>query len=116
MSTFRDRVFRRLYSGFLYLHILHHASEGPIYGVWMIDELRRHGYDIGPGSVYPLLHQMEREGLLEREDEVVGGKVRKYYEITERGRDVLAEGRQKTLELVGELMEGEADGEHRGSK
>ena len=39
-----------------------------------------------------------------------------YYEITGLGLDVLAEGRQKTMELLGEVMEGEADGEHRGSE
>ncbi len=28
-----------LYSGFIRLHVLHHAAERPIYGSWMIEEL-----------------------------------------------------------------------------
>jgi hypothetical protein len=37
---------------------------------------------------------------------VVGGKVRKYYTITDKGRDVLADARTKIAELVGEVVEG----------
>jgi PadR family transcriptional regulator PadR len=33
-----------------------HAGEKPLYGHWMIEELRHHGYEIGPGTMYPLLH------------------------------------------------------------
>ena len=45
-----------LYSGFIRLHVLHHAAEQPIYGSWMIEELHSHGYDISPGTLYPMLH------------------------------------------------------------
>ena len=42
------------------LHILHHAVEGPIFGLGMAEELARHGYRISPGTIYPLLHGLER--------------------------------------------------------
>ncbi len=100
----REKVLRRLYSGFLSLHILHHASEEPIYGVWIIQELRRHGYDVGAGVVYPMLHRLEQWGLLTRHDRTEEGKVRKYYETTRLGDEILASGREKVRELAGEIL------------
>ena len=48
---------RDLYSGLMRLHILHHAVEGPVFGLGMAEELARHGYRISPGTLYPLLHE-----------------------------------------------------------
>ena len=45
--------------------MLHHAvHEPPVFGLGMIEELARHGYRISPGSLYPLLHGLERKGYL----------------------------------------------------
>jgi len=41
--------FDDLLTGYIRLHILHHAAEMEIYGQWMIDELGHHGYRLGPG-------------------------------------------------------------------
>jgi hypothetical protein len=49
-------VDRDLYSGMIRLHVLHHATEGPIFGLGMVEELARHGYRISPGTLYPLLY------------------------------------------------------------
>ncbi len=92
--------------GFVKIHVLHHAAQEPVYGLALIDELRRHGYELGPSTIYPLLHGLEAAGYLAREDRVVGGKVRKYYAITEVGRLALAEAQVKISELVDELIEG----------
>ncbi len=97
-------MLRDFFLGFIKIHILYHACQGPIYGVEMIDELRRHGYDVSPGTLYPTLHALERRGLLQREDRVEGGRVRKYYTATEQGRAALAEIRPKIAELVREVM------------
>jgi DNA-binding PadR family transcriptional regulator len=72
----------------------------------MAEELARHGYRLGPGTLYPTLHRLEKEGYLESHPKVVGGKVRRYYTITEKGRAALAEAREKIRELVAEVMEG----------
>ena len=56
--------YKDLLTGFIRLHILHHAAEHEIYGQWMIDELARHGYRLSPGTLYPMLHAMERKGYL----------------------------------------------------
>jgi DNA-binding PadR family transcriptional regulator len=99
-------MLRDFFLGFIKLHILHHADEEPIYGLAMIEELRRHGYDMSPGTLYPILHSLEATGYLTRADRIVNGKVRKYYAITDDGRAALAETRDKVRELVGEVLEG----------
>ncbi len=98
---------RDLFLGFVKLHILYHAGQEPIYGLWLIDELARHGYELSPGTLYPMLHSMEEEGLLSSEKRVVDGKQRKYYRLTEAGRRALAQGRDKALELINEIRERE---------
>jgi DNA-binding PadR family transcriptional regulator len=69
----------------------------------MIKELENHGYDMSPGTLYPLLHGMEEKGLLDREDLLVSGKIRKYYTITPLGKEVLAEAKKKAYELFQEI-------------
>ena len=55
---------RDLYSGLMRLHILHHAAAGPVFGLGMVEELARHGYRISPGTLYPLLHGLEKKGYI----------------------------------------------------
>jgi len=99
-----DALVRDIFLAFVRLHVLHHAAEGPIYGVAMIEELSRHGYQIGPGTMYPTLHTLRNKGYLTEERRVVGGKVRKYYRITAMGQQALALVRPKIRELVGEVL------------
>ena len=100
-----SKMLRDLFLGFVSIHVLHHASREPIYGVWFLGELERHGYHLSPGTLYPLLHDLEASGYLEREDRVVDGKVRKYYKITRQGNRALEEGRERIRELVDEVIE-----------
>nr|WP_251132936.1 PadR family transcriptional regulator [Exiguobacterium sp. s7] len=105
MMHVEDRVLRKLFLGFIHIHILHHASEHPVYGAWMVEELREHGYSISAGTLYPILHSMEEDGLLVRTNELVEGHIRKNYTTTEKGLVVLAEARQKAYELFKEIKE-----------
>lgn len=98
---------RDFFLGFIKVHILHHAAEAPLYGVALIGELRRHGYELSPGTLYPILHALENAGYLTRENRLVDGRVRKYYTITPRGTRALAAARTKVVELVREVI-GEA--------
>jgi DNA-binding PadR family transcriptional regulator len=100
-----DNVFRHFFAGFVRLHILYHAAKEPIYGAEIIEELQRHGYDISAGTLYPILHGLEGDGFLLMTSEVVGGKRRKYYRITEVGRTMLAEATRKVKELVSEVVD-----------
>ncbi|MEW6532355.1 MAG: PadR family transcriptional regulator [Thermodesulfobacteriota bacterium] len=92
------------FHGFIRLHILYHASEESIFGLGILRELRRHGYELSPGTLYPLLHRMEKHGLLESRKELVAGKVRRVYVITKSGLSTLHEAREKVRELFGELF------------
>jgi DNA-binding PadR family transcriptional regulator len=98
-------MLRDFFLGFVKVHVLHHASRGPVYGVWFMEELKRHNYQLSPGTLYPLLHNLEAAGYLQREDRLVEGKVRKYYEITPLGEEALREARAKIQELVHEISE-----------
>ncbi len=91
--------------GFIRIHILYHALKEPIYGLDFIQELSRHGYQISPGTLYPILHDLEHKGYLESEKKVVGGKVRKYYRITSKGEVALHEAYIKARELWEEIRE-----------
>ena len=100
-------MLRDFFLGFVKIHILHHAAEEPVYGVALIEELRRHGYELSPGTLYPVLHSLEESGYLVREERLVSGKVRKYYAISDAGRGALREVRHKIRELTSEVLEDE---------
>lgn len=94
-----------LYSGLIRLHLLHHASKEPVFGFWFIEELGRHGYRLSPGTLYPLLHSMERTGYLRSEKKGAGGRIRRLYRITPKGRLALQQAKEKVRELFSELFE-----------
>lgn len=94
-----------LFSGdFIKLHVLHHASEQPVYGLWLIEELDEHGYRVSPGTLYPLLHSLEGAELLHSYSEVHEGKTRRYYKITALGRRQLRQAKGQLIELMREIL------------
>ncbi len=102
-GTMKNFVHKRLFLGFICLHILYHASQKPFYGKWMIGELSTHGYQVSPGTLYPILHSLEKEKLIAHFQSTVRGKVRKYYTITRRGQTALEESKQYVRELAQEV-------------
>jgi PadR family transcriptional regulator PadR len=99
------KIIRDVFLAFVRVHVLHHAAKERIFGVEMMDELKRHGYDISPGTMYPMLHALEESGVLVAAQQVVDGKVRKYYRTTKAGDALLGELRAKIGELVDEVLE-----------
>lgn len=97
---------RDLYSGLIRLHVLHHAAKGAVFGLGMMEELARHGYRISPGSLYPLLHGLEKKGYLRFTAKRDGKSLRKVYRATPLGRRALAAAKSKVRELFTELIEG----------
>jgi DNA-binding PadR family transcriptional regulator len=97
-------IFRETFLGFIRVHLLHHAAEERIFGTEMIEELAHHGYDLSPGTLYPILHAMEAAGYLASEQELVAGKLRRYYAITPEGLTVLEKLKQKVRELTHEVL------------
>jgi PadR family transcriptional regulator, regulatory protein PadR len=96
---------QQLFFGLIRIHVLVHASHEPIFGLAMMEELAHHGYRIGPGTLYPLLHGLERSGLLKSIVRNVGGHSRRVYTITSAGKKALDKARTKVDELHHELHE-----------
>jgi DNA-binding PadR family transcriptional regulator len=92
------------FAGFIELHVLHHASQEPVYGLWLIEELAEHGYRISPGTLYPVLHSMESAGLIKARNALHNGKIRKYYSITSKGKRRLEHAKKQVGELVREVF------------
>ncbi len=98
---------RDLYAGLIRLHILHHAAHGPIFGLGIMEELGRHGYKLSAGTLYPILHGLEKKGYLRSREERNGKRARRVYRVTSKGRRALEHAKGKVRELFGELFEGE---------
>lgn len=100
-----DDVLRHLFLGFIRLHILYHVERESLCGVELMEELRRHGYDVGPGTIYPVLHRMQAAGLINGAEKIVRGKRRKNFRATAAGRKLLREARSKLRELAAEVLD-----------
>ncbi|HVN85730.1 MAG TPA: helix-turn-helix transcriptional regulator [Candidatus Binatia bacterium] len=96
---------KALYGGLIRLHILHHAAHEAIFGLGIIGELARHGYKLSPGTVYPLLEGLERQGYLRSSRTQEAGRIRRVYRATPQGRRALRQSKQRVKELFGELLE-----------
>lgn len=103
MTTITDA--KDLYSGLIRLHILYHATREAIYGLGISEELARHGYRLSPGTLYPVLHGLERKGYLRSSLKRSRRTARRVYRATPLGRRALAAAREKVRELFGELFE-----------
>ncbi len=98
-------VTREILLSFWKVHVLHHAAEGGVAGQWMLHELRHHGYEVSPGTLYPLLKRMERRGWLRSEVDPRGGKrARRDYHLTKLGAEVLALSLERLRELSREAV------------
>lgn len=94
-----------LLAGLIRLHVLHHAAKGEIYGQWMIEELGHHGYKLSAGTLYPMLHGMERKGYLVSRQERLGRTFRRLYRATPLGLEGLELAQLRLKELVREVRE-----------
>ena len=69
-----------------------------MYGYQMIMELARrsdHTFEMKEGTLYPVLHGLEKEGLVEAyQQEAPTGRMRKYYHLTRKGGAVLKEEKE----------------------
>jgi len=96
---------QELLTGLIRIHILYHACKEPIFGLGMIEELQRHGYKLSAGTLYPMLHGLERKGLLRSRKIRLGRRGRRVYRATASGRRALVKAREKVKLLLGELLE-----------
>lgn len=97
-------MLRDFFLGIIKIHILYHASQAPVYGTELMEELGRHGYSISPGTLYPILHSLEKQELVASYRKNESGKIRRYYQITKKGLISLDQARIKVRELVHEII------------
>lgn len=99
----KEQITRKIFNGLIYVHILHHGNTEEFYGSWMIEELKEHGYNVSPGTLYPILKSMEEEDLIEKEERNVNGRIRKYYKTTTKGYNLLQELKGNLQELFNDI-------------
>jgi len=101
-----ESIRREIFQSFWKIHVLHHAAAGPVYGQWMLHELREHGYEVSPGTLFPMLARLEKRGWLRSERDPNGGaRARRDYYLTEKGHEVLRTVLHQLRELVDEVAD-----------
>lgn len=103
----QKQISQAFWQGMVKLVVLHQAGLAPLYGGRLSKYLRNQGYDISPGSLYPMLHGLEKMAFLRSRIKIFKGRVRKYYELTPEGRACLEILRQELGAIVREVMLGE---------
>lgn len=91
--------------GFIKIYILQYVERESVYGKEIHEQLASLGYEISYGTLYNTFHGLEEKGYLVHEDRNVNGKIRKYYQITDKGKDALKKAKQRTRELFDGLDE-----------
>jgi DNA-binding PadR family transcriptional regulator len=99
-----EQLERDFLQGMVKVFILHQAGQTSVYGNKLKTVLRSCGYHISPGSLYPILHSLEKSGLLKSRIRVFKGRVRKYYDLTEPGHHCLTELQRKYGDFVKNLL------------
>ena len=105
-----------IFGGLVRLHVLYHASHEDVFGLGLIEELGHHGYKVSPGTLYPLLHGLEKAGYLSSIVEQVGKRNRRVYAITADGRKALTIAKMRVWELFREFFEEELEFGAKGAK
>jgi PadR family transcriptional regulator PadR len=95
------------WQGLVKLVVLQQAGQGPVYGGKLRKYLHDWGYDISPGSLYPLLHHLERAALLQCRIKIFRGRTRKYYQLTPQGQECLEALRREVSAVVREVILGD---------
>jgi PadR family transcriptional regulator PadR len=103
MLTAADREIRL---GIWKIHILHHAAHREVWGTWLLEELAEHGHVLSPGTLYPALMRMEKNGWIARFGRAPHERARRAFRITPTGRQLLAALRRELVELYEEVVLG----------
>jgi len=86
---------KSLLAGSTSLLILRLLSEEDMYGYQMTERLRERSDDtfaLKAGTLYPLLHTLEKQGLVQSYEQIgEGTRMRKYYHLTKAGHEKLSE-------------------------
>lgn len=105
---------REIRLGIWKIHILHHADAREVWGTWLLEELAEHGHVLSPGTLYPALGRMERNGWLRRAGSAPHARARQTFRITPEGRRLLKHLRREVTELYEEVVLEHDDAKSRG--
>ena len=101
METNADNVRSQMRKGVLEYCILCILAKREAYASAIIEELKSANLIVVEGTLYPLLIRQKNQGLLTyRWEESTQGPPRKYYVITEKGREILSEMDSAWQEIV----------------
>ena len=103
---------REIRLGIWKIHILHHAAARDVWGMWLLEELAAHGHRLSPGTLYPGLARMARNGWLQRRTISRHPRGRQLYRITPAGRALLRSLRREVSELYREVVLGDQPRHH----
>jgi DNA-binding PadR family transcriptional regulator len=79
-------------------------EQGPAHGYAVIEALRERSqgaFDLPEGTIYPALHRLERAGAITSSREVAGGRERRVYRLSAKGRTTLKERRARWTAFSG---------------
>jgi PadR family transcriptional regulator, regulatory protein PadR len=97
---------QQLERGLFGLYILWKASDQQISGTDLLELEQNHGHIISAGRLYPALHDLTRRGYLIMEEVNEHGKIHKYYETTDNGRELLKKVRDELGEPMKDFLNG----------
>ncbi|MGP4042490.1 PadR family transcriptional regulator [Gracilibacillus sp. D59] len=84
---YMDKLMQELRRGTITIGVLSQLSE-PQYGYSLVTRLEEKGIHVEPGTLYPLLRRLEKQGLLESKWDTNEARPRKYYLLSETGKEV----------------------------
>lgn len=109
-------VNKNLLTGSTTMLILKLLEFKDMYGYLMIEELAKKSdntFSLKAGTLYPLLHSLEDQGMVNSYDEKADSqRVRKYYSITKKGKKLLSEKKdewESYVTAINQVMQGGAD-------
>ncbi|WP_163582560.1 PadR family transcriptional regulator [Gracilibacillus saliphilus] len=86
-NEYLDKLLQELRRGTITISVLSQLSE-PQYGYSLVNMLEEKGIHVEPGTLYPLLRRLEKQGLLESKWDTAETRPRKYYLLSETGKEV----------------------------
>jgi PadR family transcriptional regulator PadR len=108
----KQQMMHSFWQGILKFFVLHQAAQSPVYGGKLKKQLQDWDYDISPGSLYPLLHALEKGLLLKSRVKIFKGRARKYYDITDEGRAVLAQMQGELADVLARMLSPALNNQH----
>ncbi len=110
-----EKLMQELRRGTITIGALSQLDE-PRYGYSLVTTLKEKGIQVEPGTLYPLLRRLEKQGLLKSQWDTNEARPRKYYLLSDTGKEVLSQLHDEWLNIVSSMNRllnegGKKDGE-----